>query len=73
VRTPDPRVVMAGDHVRVDLPVALMERAATSGVLAANALLGQWGLAGHTVWSVPQRGRSAWLRRLAQWARAERA
>ncbi|MFD0804399.1 FAD-dependent oxidoreductase, partial [Streptomonospora algeriensis] len=42
VRTPDPRVVMAGDHVRVDLPVALMERAATSGVLAANALLGQW-------------------------------
>ena len=31
VRTPDPRVLLAGDHVRCDLPVALMERAATTG------------------------------------------
>ena len=39
VTTPDPFLVVAGDHVRVDLPVALMERAATSGLLAANTLL----------------------------------
>ena len=31
VRTPDPRVLLAGDAVRCDLPVALMERAATTG------------------------------------------
>nr|WP_242677291.1 FAD-dependent oxidoreductase [Streptomonospora litoralis] len=69
VRTPDPDVVVAGDHVRVDLPVALMERAATSGVLAANALLTHWGLPGHTVWSVPRQGRGSAARALARWAR----
>nr|WP_106583178.1 FAD-dependent oxidoreductase [Murinocardiopsis flavida] len=69
IRTPDPDLVVAGDHVRVGLPVALMERAATSGTLAANALLGRWGLPGHTVWSVPLGGRSAPLRALARWAR----
>ena len=69
VSTPDPFVVVAGDHVRTDLPVALMERAATSGVLAANALLTQWGRPGHTLWTVPRRGRSAPLRALARWAR----
>ncbi|MBB4902158.1 hypothetical protein FHS37_006250 [Streptomyces griseostramineus] len=37
--TPDPRLVLAGGLVRVDPPVALMERAATSGFQAANALL----------------------------------
>lgn len=65
VTTSDPWLVVAGDHVRVDLPVALMERAATSGVLAANALLTRWGRRGHTVWSVPRRGRFAPLRALA--------
>ncbi|MBR8744629.1 FAD-dependent oxidoreductase [Nocardiopsis sp. MG754419] len=65
VTTPDPWLVVAGDHVRVDLPVALMERAATSGVLAANALLGRWGRRGRTVWSVPRRGRFGPLRALA--------
>ncbi|WP_028649158.1 FAD-dependent oxidoreductase [Nocardiopsis sp. CNT312] len=69
VRSPDPFVVVAGDHVRTDLPVALMERAATSGLLAANALLERWGRPGHTVWTVPRRGRSAPLRALARWAR----
>ncbi|GAB3460224.1 FAD-dependent oxidoreductase [Streptomonospora sediminis] len=69
VTTPDPAVVVAGDHVRVDLPVALMERAATSGILAANALLARWGLSGHTVWSVPRQGRSPAARALARWAR----
>ncbi|WP_411103907.1 FAD-dependent oxidoreductase [Streptomyces sp. cmx-4-9] len=65
VRTGDARVVVAGDLVRTGLPVALMERAATSGFLAANALLERWGVAGETVWTVPERGRSAALRALA--------
>ncbi|WP_435826124.1 FAD-dependent oxidoreductase [Nocardiopsis alba] len=65
VATPDPWLVVAGDHVRVDLPVALMERAATTGVLAANALLTRWGRRGHAVWSVPRRGRFAPLRALS--------
>ncbi len=57
VRTPDPRIVLAGDGVRCDLPVALMERAATTGFLAANTLLEQRGLAGHDVWTVPMSSR----------------
>ena len=56
VTTPDPRVVLAGDGVRCSYPVALMERAATTGWLAANALLAGWRLAGHDVWTVPMRG-----------------
>ncbi|MES4891200.1 FAD-dependent oxidoreductase [Streptomyces sp. NPDC096012] len=67
VRTPDPRLVVAGDLVRTDLPVALMERAATTGFLAADALLEQWGVRGQTLWTVPNRGRSAALRALARW------
>ncbi|NED07530.1 isorenieratene synthase, partial [Streptomyces sp. SID6648] len=66
VRTPDPAVVVAGDLVRTDLPVALMERAATSGFLAAGALLERWGVRGETLWTVPDRGRSAPLRALAR-------
>jgi isorenieratene synthase len=65
VTTPDPAVVLAGDLTRVDLPVALMERAATSGFLAADALLGSWGLRGHPLWTVPVRGRLAPLRAAA--------
>ncbi|MFN2494510.1 MAG: FAD-dependent oxidoreductase [Pseudonocardiaceae bacterium] len=65
VTTPDPAVVLAGDLTRVDLPVALMERAATSGFLAANALLANWGLRGHPLWTVPTRGRFAPLRAVA--------
>lgn len=65
VRTPFDGLVLAGDGVRIDLPVALMERAATTGWHAANCLLTRWGLAGHTVFSVPTRGRLAPLRRLA--------
>lgn len=72
VSTPDPFVAVAGDHVRTDLPVALMERAATSGLLAANALLSRWGRPGHTVWTVPRQGRSAPLRALARWSRRSR-
>ncbi|MFF6959493.1 FAD-dependent oxidoreductase [Streptomyces sp. NPDC008317] len=65
VRTPHPTVTVAGDAVRTDLPVALMERAATTGFLAANALLERWGVRGQTLWTVPERGRSAVLRALA--------
>lgn len=66
VRTPDPVLMVAGDLVRTDLPVALMERAATSGFLAANALLARWGVLGHPLRTVPPRGRSALLRALAR-------
>ncbi|MFJ3582965.1 FAD-dependent oxidoreductase [Streptomyces sp. NPDC090127] len=66
VRTPDPTVTLAGDLVRTDLPVALMERAATTGFLAANAHLERWGLRGQTLWTVPRRGRSAVLRTVSR-------
>ena len=66
VDTPVPGLVLAGDGIRIDLPVALMERAATTGWSAANRLLGQWGVSGHTLHTVPVHGRSAALRRLAE-------
>ena len=56
VRTPSPRLVLAGDWVRCDHPVALMERAATTGFLAANELLRGWGVRGEDLWTVPLRG-----------------
>ncbi|RRD48447.1 FAD-dependent oxidoreductase [Arachnia propionica] len=56
VATPSPRLVLAGDWVRCDFPVALMERAATTGFLAANQLLSDWGVAGVDLWTVPMRG-----------------
>nr|WP_324191695.1 FAD-dependent oxidoreductase [Nocardia cyriacigeorgica] len=65
VRTPHDGLVLAGDGIRIDLPVALMERAATTGWAAANALLTQWGLPGHDLYTVPTSGRNALLRRLA--------
>ena len=60
VRTPQQGVVLAGDWLRCPLPVALMERAATTGWRAANALLADWGVAGHELWSVPVRARQTW-------------
>ena len=57
VDTPDPRIKLAGDGVRCDYPVALMERAATTGFLAANQLLDDHDLAGHDLWTVPMRSR----------------
>ncbi|MEU6061948.1 FAD-dependent oxidoreductase [Streptomyces sp. NPDC047097] len=66
VRTPHPGVVLAGDLVRTDLPVALMERAATTGFQAANALLARWGVSGQVLWTVPRAGRSRLLRALAR-------
>ena len=57
VDTPDSWVVLAGDGIRCDFPVALMERAATTGFLAANRLLSDRGLPGHDLWTVPMRSR----------------
>ncbi|MFD6908227.1 FAD-dependent oxidoreductase [Streptomyces sp. NPDC060077] len=65
VRTPHRWLTLAGDAIRCDLPVALMERAATTGFLAANALLGEWGVRGQVLWTVPRAGRSPALRALA--------
>ena len=56
VRTPSPALVLAGDAVACDLPVALMERAATTGFLAANTLLERWGVRGEDLWTTPMSG-----------------
>ncbi|MEO6087888.1 MAG: FAD-dependent oxidoreductase, partial [Umezawaea sp.] len=70
VRTPDDFLVLAGDLARIDLPVALMERAATTGFAAANELLGRWGVAGTPLWTVPTAGRGPLLRAAARrWGR----
>jgi isorenieratene synthase len=66
VETPVPGLTLAGDGIRIDLPVALMERAATTGWSAANRLLEGWGVSGHTLYTVPVQGRSPMLRRLAE-------
>jgi carotenoid phi-ring synthase / carotenoid chi-ring synthase len=47
---------LAGDWVRTDFPTALMERAAATGVLAANDILVGEGAAPESVLSVPPRG-----------------
>ena len=57
VATPDSRVVLAGDLVRCDLPIALMERAATTGWQAANTVLSRWGRPGFDLWSTPMQSR----------------
>lgn len=64
VRTPHAGIVLAGDWVQTDYPIALMERAATTGWMAANELLADWGVAGHDLWSVSPKGRHRWPRLL---------
>lgn len=56
VETPDPALCLAGDFVHTPFPTALMERAASSGILAANHLLKHFGAAEEPLWSVPPRG-----------------
>lgn len=68
VATPVDGLVLAGDGIRIDLPVALMERAASTGWQAANRLLAGWGLAGHPLETVPTSGRLGPLRRAAEYA-----
>jgi isorenieratene synthase len=72
VGTPFAGLALAGDGIRVDLPVALMERAASTGWQAANHLLAGWGLAGHDLRTVPVRGRSATVHRLVHRVTANR-
>ena len=55
VATPTDGLALAGDGIRIDLPVALMERAATTGWAAANQLLQGFGIAGHALVTVPTR------------------
>jgi carotenoid phi-ring synthase / carotenoid chi-ring synthase len=56
VETPDSRVALAGDFVSLPIPSALMERAAASGIWAANHLLSRYDVAPEPIWSVPRRG-----------------
>lgn len=65
VETSTDGLVLAGDGIRIDLPVALMERAATTGMAAANLLMRRFGLQGHDIYTVPVRGRVPVLRDLA--------
>ena len=56
VATPHPGVYLAGDFVRIDQPSALMERAAATGISAANAILRRWNLPPEPVASVRRAG-----------------
>ncbi|WP_172170537.1 FAD-dependent oxidoreductase [Brevibacterium sp. CT2-23B] len=56
VTTAFPGLVLAGDSIRCEAPVALMERAATTGFMAANELLAGWRVEGTEIWSPPRRG-----------------
>lgn len=56
VTTPHPGLLLAGDLVHTDFPTALMERAAATGMLAANELLTRWGAREEPLWSVVPRG-----------------
>nr|WP_222132004.1 FAD-dependent oxidoreductase [Pseudonocardia sp. C8] len=72
VATPVDGLVLAGDGIRIDLPVALMERAASTGWQAGNRLLAGWGLAGHPLETVPTGGRLGPLTRAAGYAMQRR-
>jgi isorenieratene synthase len=56
VRTAVPGLTLAGDWVAAPFPCALMERAAATGILAANTILAARGYSTEPVWSVPPRG-----------------
>jgi isorenieratene synthase len=56
VATPFDGLALAGDCIRLPVPSALMERAATSGMLAANQLLALDGVAPEVIRSIPRRG-----------------
>ena len=47
---------LAGDFVQLPFPTALMERAASAGILAANTLLDPLGVRPEPLWSVAVRG-----------------
>ena len=63
MRTPHPELTLAGDFVKLPIPSALMERAVTSGMLAANHLLALDDVAPEPIHTIPLRGMFAGLRR----------
>jgi len=67
VGTALPGLTLAGDWVAMPFPCALMERAAVSGIGAANVILAARGLPAEPVWTVPPRGMLA-----RRWAAAMR-
>jgi isorenieratene synthase len=56
VETSIVNLALAGDFVKLPTPTALMERAATSGTMAANLFLSQWGAEAERVATIPPRG-----------------
>ena len=56
ITTPHPGVYLAGDFVRIEQPSALMERAAATGISAANAILQRWNLPAEPLASVRRAG-----------------
>ncbi|MBV9795558.1 MAG: FAD-dependent oxidoreductase [Actinobacteria bacterium] len=56
VVTEVPGLSLAGDWVAAPFPCALMERAAATGILAANTILAAHGHDPEPLWSVPARG-----------------
>lgn len=56
VETPIRGLALAGDFVKLPTPTALMERAATSGMMAANLFLSGWGAEEERVETIPRRG-----------------
>jgi isorenieratene synthase len=49
-------LLLAGDWVKLPVPAMLMEAACTSGLLAANQILGRHGLQQEPIYTVPLRG-----------------
>jgi isorenieratene synthase len=60
VRTPFRGLSLAGDFVQLPFPTALMERAASAGMLAASTLLDPLGVRPEPLWSVAVSGPFAW-------------
>lgn len=56
VWTPFPGLALAGDFVQLPFPSALMERAVSSGMLAASTLLDALAVEPEPLWSVAPRG-----------------
>lgn len=56
VATPWPGLALAGDFVKLEIPTALMERAVSSGFVAANTILDAYDVRPEPLWSVPPRG-----------------
>ncbi len=63
VVTPFDGLVLAGDFAHIAIPSALMERAASSGIWAANELLAHDGVRPEPIYSVAPRGMLAFSQR----------